>query len=65
MIELKKGLHKRLHRPAYFNMVNSMLRSAYYKKSGKNNISKKRENVDTALAEIYNFLYALNLTSPF
>ena len=55
LIELKKGLHKRLHRPAYFNMVNSMLRSAYYKKSGKNNIAKKRENVDTALAEIHYF----------
>ena len=46
-------------------IVNSMLRSAYYKKSGKNNITKKRENVEETLLEIQKFLRALDLASPF
>lgn len=61
LIRIKKGLHKRLHRKDYFSMVNSVMQSAYYKKSKRS----KRANVEIALDQLRAYVSTLDRIAPF
>ncbi|NCE97679.1 RHS repeat-associated core domain-containing protein [Emergencia sp. 1XD21-10] len=58
-IKIKKGLHKRLHRNDYFDIVNSMIQSAYDKKGNK------KRKVENALKNLRAFITALDKAAPF
>ena len=62
LVELKTGLHKRLHRKVYFALVNDRLKNAY--KNGKNK-KEKTKKVDSAVGRLKAALKALNAKAPF
>lgn len=59
LVTLKKGLHKRLHRKSYFDMVNGAIKAAYDEKGNK------RKNVKEALSRLKTYLKKLNKAAPY
>ena len=62
LIPLKKGLHKRLHRKQYFELVNVIVSKAYH---STKTYKKKVNKVDNAVKKIRNSLSIMNEASPF
>jgi len=61
-VTIKKGLHKRLHRITYYEMVNSTIRTGYDENKSKRTNKKK---VEKKLKILKNYLVDLSAISPY
>ena len=61
-VEIKTGLHRRLHTHLYYGMVNAVIISAY--KNGEGSFYEQRDRVLGALRSLKGFIEGLNILSP-